>query len=543
MHLGATHNNRVVVMVLEERCYYPNKPRLRPGLVFCYIRSLFCFDYSYIMKNIFALIICFCSLYATAQPDPPPPPLCLVYSIISIPSADTVVCLNSGNLTLQGDTTNSTFSGPYVTNGIFAPTAVGTYRIFYTNADTCIKPDSVDITVVSPPAVPGAISGPTTVCNTEFSSNFSTSPVVGASSYQWSYTPVGIDGSTNSTSASINWVTSIPYCGPVTVSVAAVNACGNSAPQTYTLNLVCIPQPTLNVGGPYCLTTDAFQLTATVPGGTWSGCNITPNGVYTPSVPGPCTLVYGVTTSGCTAIAIADVTVNPQPSTTAITTPASVCQNTVVALNGTPAGGIFFPNDTLNTQTPGNVMYSYVIYGTYGCKDSTASEFTIQPLPTANFGWQQTDCKTLCFGDQSVNSFGWSWDFGDGSTGTSLNTCHTYDITPGTYCVTQIANNTCGTDDSTICITVECVSVAESSVENTIAIYPNPATTNLTINTGNLQNIQVELFDISGRKLVQQSVVNSLQTLDVSGLSNGVYICVVTAGNKVVKREKIIISR
>jgi len=495
------------------------------------------------MKNIGALLICFCSLFAAAQPDPPPPPLCLVYSIISIPSADTIVCQNSGNIVLQGDTTNGTFSGPFVANGIFTPAAAGTYRIFYTNTDTCIKPDSVDITVVNLPAVPGAISGPSTVCNNEFSSNFSINPVAGASGYSWLYTPAGIDGSNFSTSAAINWVTSIPYCGPVTINVSATNACGNSAPQTYTLNLVCIPEPTLNVGGPYCLGNDTFHLSASVPGGIWSGCNITPGGVYTPNTIGTCTLIYGVSPGGCSAISFADVTVIPQPATAAITVPAGICQNSVVVLGGTPTGGIFFPNDTVNTQIPGNVQYSYAVYSPYGCVDSTATTFTIQPLPTANFGWQQTNCKTICLGDQSINSFGWSWDYGDGQTGTSFDDCHTY-ADSGTYCITQIATNGCGSSDSTICVFVGCTAIDELTGDgNTISIYPNPATTNLTINIGNLQDILVELFDISGRKLLQQNIVNSLSILDISSLNNGVYIAVITANNKVVKREKLILSR
>lgn len=86
------------------------------------------------------------------------------------------------------------------------------------------------------------------------------------------------------------------------------------------------------------------------------------------------------------------------------------------------------------------------------------------------------------------------------------------------------------------------VGIKENIFEQ-VKVYPNPAADFITINTGDLKNIQVELFDISGRKLLQQNVVNSLQTLDVSGLSNGVYICVVTAGNRVIKREKVIIAK
>jgi OmpA-OmpF porin, OOP family len=78
--------------------------------------------------------------------------------------------------------------------------------------------------------------------------------------------------------------------------------------------------------------------------------------------------------------------------------------------------------------------------------------------------------------------------------------------------------------------------------ESTITLFPNPAKNTLTISTGNIQNAQVELFDISGRKLFQQNLTASQQSIDVSGYANGIYIFAVTANGKVVKREKVIIS-
>lgn len=495
------------------------------------------------MNKIILFFLCFCSLYASAQPDPPPPPACLVYSIISIPSHDTTVCLNGANLHLQGDTTNSTFSGPHVVNGIFSPTAVGTYRIFYTNPDTCIKPDSVDITVVGPPTVPGVITGPSVVCNSEFSSNFAINPVAGASGYNWLYTPVGIDGSNQGTTAAINWITSAPYCGPVTISVAAVNACGNSAPQTYTFNLVCAPAPVITASGPYCMSADTFHLTASIPGGTWGGNCVTTDGVFTPSFLGNCAVIYNVSDNGCQGSTLATLVVN-MPQQVSITAPPTLCINAnPLQLTGTPAGGTFSPSATFVPQTPGVQTITYTVNGAYGCSGVASTDIDVLPLPTANFGWQQTDCKTLCFGDQSLNSFSWSWDFGDGETGTSLNSCHSYTIVPGTYCVTQRATNACGTHDTTICIYLECTGIAEDAA-NTISIYPNPATDILTINTANLQNIQVELFDVSGRKLLQQNVVNSVSTIDIATLNNGLYIARITNKNgTLLKTERIAIVR
>lgn len=95
--------------------------------------------------------------------------------------------------------------------------------------------------------------------------------------------------------------------------------------------------------------------------------------------------------------------------------------------------------------------------------------------------------------------------------------------------------------DSISLLECEGVAVSESPAQQ-ISLFPNPAANTLTISTGNLQNAQVELFDISGRKLFQQNLTASQQSVDVSGYANGIYICVVTANGKVVRREKIVIS-
>ena len=90
---------------------------------------------------------------------------------------------------------------------------------------------------------------------------------------------------------------------------------------------------------------------------------------------------------------------------------------------------------------------------------------------------------------------------------------------------------------------VECtgVGVDENSFEE-IKIYPNPANDFLTLNTGDLKNIQVEFFDISGRKLFQQKVNTNQESIDVSALANGLYVCTVYSGDKVVRREKVVVS-
>ncbi|PCH95984.1 MAG: hypothetical protein COB85_04095 [Bacteroidetes bacterium] len=68
-------------------------------------------------------------------------------------------------------------------------------------------------------------------------------------------------------------------------------------------------------------------------------------------------------------------------------------------------------------------------------------------IPISSFTYTQST-YTFNFTDSSQNATSWYWDFGDGSTDTSLNPIHTYQIA-GIYNVCLIASNACGSD--TLC--------------------------------------------------------------------------------------------
>ena len=70
------------------------------------------------------------------------------------------------------------------------------------------------------------------------------------------------------------------------------------------------------------------------------------------------------------------------------------------------------------------------------------ANFTV-PSTTGNFPY------TICFTDtSSYDPISWLWDFGDGTTSTLRNPCHTYRA-PGTYTVTLTVSNLGGPDTET----------------------------------------------------------------------------------------------
>ncbi len=115
------------------------------------------------------------------------------------------------------------------------------------------------------------------------------------------------------------------------------------------------------------------------------------------------------------------------------------------------------------TSTAQNPTYTYNTAGTYtvtltatnSCGSDTETKVdyitvTCTP-PVADFNGSPTSGDaplTVNFTDASTGATSWSWDFGDGGTSTAQNPSYTYN-TAGTYTVTLIATNSCGTDTAT----------------------------------------------------------------------------------------------
>jgi hypothetical protein len=75
-------------------------------------------------------------------------------------------------------------------------------------------------------------------------------------------------------------------------------------------------------------------------------------------------------------------------------------------------------------------------------------------------------------------------------------------------------------------VLVDVILSSEIASSNAGSIYPNPATTFINVNAGTLENVHVELFDLSGR-LVERSfnkAAGNLFTLATDGMNRGVYM-------------------
>ena len=80
-----------------------------------------------------------------------------------------------------------------------------------------------------------------------------------------------------------------------------------------------------------------------------------------------------------------------------------------------------------------------------------------------------------------------------------------------------------------------------------VKIYPNPAENTITIELSaelDNKNISVEIYNYLGQKIMFYNFAGDLlNTLDVSDLSNGIYIFKILVGNKIIAREKVVIEK
>ena len=261
--------------------------------------------------------------------------------------------------------------------------------------------------------------------------------------------------------------------------------CATIATLSITVNNATIP--TLTPAGPFCENTAApANLSANIPGGTWSGNGITdPTGVFDPIAAGAGThtLTY-VHTQGCGGTNSMDMVVNPLPDSDFSADIFSGCSPVTVHFTSDPAvnASTWDFGDNTTATTIGTAEHTFTA-GTYsvtltntvnGCSSSTTNTNYIEvyPIPDAAFNASpqvlpQTE-TTAQFHNHSVNGDSYFWTFGDGDNSNLENPSHTFPQVPGNYPVTLTVTSSNGcTDAVSLIITVK---------DNKIIYVPNTFT-------------------------------------------------------------------
>lgn len=183
-------------------------------------------------------------------------------------------------------------------------------------------------------------------------------------------------------------------------------------------------------------------------------------------------------------------------------------------LGGSFPNQIFLPNDTL-TKLGGTVDFFVIKWGAANCNCT---------VPVSDFNYNTTSTNsTVSFtytGSTPVDSV--HWDFGDGSFGSGLSINHTYTAN-GTYGVTAKAYNSCGMAIQYKEITVSTTGIKGNNIASAVSIYPNPSTQSIIIEGAGI-GTSLEFINSLGQRVISGSITAEKQAVDVSSLSNGLYI-------------------
>jgi len=411
--------------------------------------------------------------------------------------------------------------------------AAGTYTVLVTDQYGCTASGSSQITV-----------GNAVVLNLgNIAFCLGDSAVIDAghagSTYQWS------NGATTQT-------ITVNASGAYGVTVTDPNGCtGNIA---VTVNVNSLPQPnflsvTTCIGNTTQFTDATVINSGTITGWSWNfgdgnfSQQQNPSNTY--NAAGTYTVILTVTSSdGCTASISRDVDVIPLPN--ADFQAGNSCLYQAVSfsdLSGTLVGNITgwswtfgdggtsaLQNPTHQYGAPGNYMVTLQVTTAGGCVDTITRPVVIYPVPVAGFtaanvcvNSQASFTNTSSVsGNNITSSF---WDFGDGTTSTTVSPNHTYSAA-GTFQVTLIVTTAYGCIDT---------------VKQPITIYPLPnadAGANQTICNGSL----ITLTATGGTTYSWSPGGAVTSSINVSPASTTTYTVLVTDANGCQRNDSVRVS-
>ena len=355
-------------------------------------------------------------------------------------------------------------SGYYstISNPSISPTITTTYYLTDTiKVTNCSKSDSVVVTVNPLPAANAGISQ--AICSG--SSASIGGKAVSGDTYTWASNPSGY----SSTIANPSVSPTINTTYYLKEKVTATN-CANSDSVIITVN----PLPAANAGSSQyiCSGSTASIGSKAVNGDTYtwasspSGYSSTSaNPSVTPTITTTYYLTEKITANNCTNTDSVILTVNPLPKANAGSSQA-VCLGSSVSLGaaGMSGNSYFWTSNPANgifADTVSDPSVSPVVTTTYyltetvqatKCLKSDSVIVTINPLPAANTGANQTICvgNQVNLGTASVNGNTYSWTSSSGFTSSASNPSVSPTLTTTYYLKEIIKATSCSKTDSVV---------------------------------------------------------------------------------------------
>ncbi|MGE0636859.1 MAG: HYR domain-containing protein, partial [Bacteroidia bacterium] len=406
----------------------------------------------------------------------------------------------------------------FQSTGSFSGLEAGTYVVVVEDENGCSVSEGVVITEPS-----AALTASADVQNVSCTGDASGSVVVNATGGTGAYT-YSSDGGTTTQSSN---VFADLAAGDYTITVTDANGCLTTVDATVEepAELLTLDAQTTPVS---CYGEGDGEIELTATGGNApyeysfnGGITYQSSGTFGDLAPGTYTVLVR-DDNGCEVAAIVVVT-QPDALTLGMTasSPASCEGDDDGSFTVTAEGGTEPYTYTLDGNSNSTGVFSGVTSGTHvvtvtdesGCSVSVEVEVGYtNPLPVAAFNWFASG-SVVQFTNQSTNGTSYAWDFGDGSTSTEQNPVHTY-AAGGTYTVTLVVTNACGTDTITWTIDTNNIGINDPNADASVLnVYPNPNHGVFTLSytsTGIIGDIQVNVMTIEGKLLMaEQFTVNA----------------------------------
>ncbi len=180
----------------------------------------------------------------------------------------------------------------------------------------------------------------------------------------------------------------------------------------------------------------------------------------------------------------------------------------------------------------------------------TLSQQLNLPFPTCSFTYGANG-YTVTFTNTSSDFDSLLWNFGDGSTSTSLNPIYSYQG-PGDYTIVLTAYNQCGYTQQVVTVTFTPNGIAETSTDVfrfDIAPNPTPGQSKISFMLAAKSNLTLEAFDMLGNRITtitsgEHQAGNFTYVFDADqlNLSKGVYTIRLRTDLKMMEKRIVVVK-
>jgi hypothetical protein len=329
--------------------------------------------------------------------------------------------------------------------------------------------------------------------------------------------------SNSDSSTNINFIKTFNSVGIYTIQLFVANSLNNNCKDSITKAFNIKPKPKVLTSANATVICQGKSITLYGSGAknySWSDGVL--DGIAFFPLSNKTYIVIGIDSNNCADTANINIIVNKNPSISATASVNPVCAKQPIILTGN-GGETYLWSDGISNGVPFvpivSKTYLLTALDSKGCSDTATIYVQILPLPNTNI----TKNKTIITATQTGATYQWlNCNTAKSIIAGATNQSYTASFN-GDYAVIVTQN---GCSDTSICINVNSVGLTENSNENNFSIFPNPATSKLSV-TSETAIKEIYIYDLLGKLVKQMNLVNSKTKeteITIDELSAGIYI-------------------